>query len=186
MGNNEMMPGVDSTLHVVPNHPATSATCGHRASIGISQGYLLVLGPHHQSVQTVQALYLLAQGRYLLVEPGDLGFRYRFPVTVGTVELREIAGNALVNLRQTALHLGLSEVPISRVHGLELAAVDRNARFAKQFKTAAQHHELAANLADGLAVVLAEVGYGLEVRHQASGQPNQFDVALALPLQTAA
>jgi hypothetical protein len=58
--------------------------------------------------------------------------------------------------------------------------------FAEQFKTAAQHHELAANPADGLAVVLAEVGYGLEVRHQASGQPNQFDVALALPVQTPA
>jgi hypothetical protein len=50
--------------------------------------------------------------------------------------------------------------------------------------TAAQHHELAANLADGLAVVLAEVRYGLEVGHQAAGQPNQLDVALALPVCT--
>src|SRR5882757_6840966 len=33
---------------------------------------------------------------------------------------------------------------------------------------------------------LREVGYGLEVRHQPSGQPNQFNVALALPLQTPA
>src|SRR5205823_14358194 len=101
-------------------------------------------------------------------------------------ELREITGNALVNLRQTALHLGLGEVPIPRVDGFELAAVDRNARFAEQFKVAAQHHELAANLADGLAIVLAEVGYGLEVRHQPAGQPHQLDVALALPLQTPA
>jgi hypothetical protein len=30
----------------------------------------------------------------------------------------------------------LGEVPIPRVDGLELAAVDRNARFAEQFKTA--------------------------------------------------
>src|SRR5215217_9086953 len=73
-----------------------------------------------------------------------------------------------------------------RVDGLELAAVDRNARFAKQFKAAAQHHELAADLADGLAIVLAEVGYGLEVGHQPAGQPNQLDVALALPFQTPA
>ena len=51
----------------------------------------------------------------------------------------------------------------------------------EQFKTAAQHHELAANPADGLSIVLAEVGYCLEVRHQAAGQPNQLDVALALP-----
>src|SRR3954469_9431180 len=79
MGNNEMMLGVDGTLNIVPNHPATSAACGHRASIGVSQGYLLVLGPHHQGVQTVQALNLLTQRRNLLVEPGDLGFRHPLP-----------------------------------------------------------------------------------------------------------
>src|SRR5580700_7012138 len=169
MGNNEMMLGVDGTLNIVPNHPATSATRGHRASIRVSQGYLLVLGLHLKGVQTVQALNLLTQRCNLLVEPGDLGLRYRFPLTIGAVELREITGNALVNLRQTALHLGLDEVPIPRVDGLKLAAVNRNARFAEQFKATAQHHELAANLADGLAIVLPEVGYRLEVRHQASG-----------------
>src|SRR3954447_16222413 len=186
MDNNEMMLGVDGTLHIVTDHPAASATCGHRARIGIGQRDLLVLGLHHLSVQSVQALYLLAQRCNLLIEPGDLGLRYRFPLAIGAVELREIAGYALVNLRQTALHLGLGEIPIPRVDGLELTAVDRNARFAEQLKTAAQHHELAANPADGLAIVLAEVGYGLEVRHQAAGQPNQFDVALALPLQAPA
>src|SRR5450631_3966587 len=152
-----MMPGVNGTLNIVPDHAATSATCRHRASIGISQGYLLVLGLHHQGIQTVQALNLLTQRRNLLVEPGDLGLRYRFPLTIGAVELREIPSDALVNLRQTALHLGLGEVPIPRVDGLELASVDRNTRFAEQLKASAQHHELAANLADGLAIVLAEV-----------------------------
>jgi hypothetical protein len=39
------------------------------------------------SVQTVQALYLLTQRRNLLVEPGDLGLRYRFPLAIGAVEL---------------------------------------------------------------------------------------------------
>jgi hypothetical protein len=84
------------------------------------------------------------------------------------------------------LHLGLGEVPVSRVDGLELAAVDRNARLAEQLTASAQHHELTADLADGLAIVLPEVGYHLEVRHQAAGQPNQFDVALALALQAPA
>src|SRR6478609_6439418 len=183
MGNNEMVLGVDGTLYIVTDHPAASAAGSHRASIGISQRYLLVLGLHHLSVQTVQALYLLTQRRNLLVKPSDLGLRHRFPLAISTVELREITGNALVDLRQPPLHLGLGEVPIPRVDGLELAAVDRNARFAEQFKAAAQHHELAADPADGLTIVLAEVGYGLEVRHQAAGQPNQLDVALALPLQ---
>src|SRR5450631_3460317 len=143
MGNNEMMFGVDGTLHIVTDHPAASATCSHRASIGIGQRYLLVLGLHHLNVQTVQALDLLAQRRNLLVEPGDLGLRYRFPLAIRAVELREIAGYALINLRQPPLHLGLGEVPISRVDGLELAAVDRNARLAAQLKASAQHHELA-------------------------------------------
>src|SRR6201746_1572629 len=178
MGNNEMMLGVDGTLHIVPDHPATSATCGHRASIGIAQRYLLVFGLHHQGVQTVQALNLLTQRCNLLVEPGDLGLRYRIALAISTVELREITGNALINLRQPALHLGLGEVPVPRVDGLELAAIDRNAGFAEQFKTAAQHHELTADPADGLAIVFPEVGYGLEVRHQATGQPKQLDVAL--------
>ena len=43
-----------------------------------------------------------------------------------------------INLRQTArCILALGEVPIPRVDGLELAAVDRDAGFAEQFKTAA-------------------------------------------------
>src|ERR1700720_3099714 len=168
MGNNEMMFGVDGTLHIVTDHPAASAARGHRASIGIGQRDLLVLGLHHLSVHRVQALYLLAQRRKLLVEPGDLGFRYRFPLAIGAVELREISGYALVNLRQPPLHLGLREVPVPRVDSLELAAVDRNARLAEQFKAPAQHHELTADPADGLAVVLPEVGYRLEVRHQAT------------------
>src|SRR5215203_5303579 len=106
MANNEMMLGVDGTLNIVPDHPATSATCGHRASIGVSQRYLLVLGLHHQGIQTVEALNLLAQRRNLLVEPDNLGLRDCFSLTIGAVELREIPGNALVNLRQPPLHLG--------------------------------------------------------------------------------
>src|SRR5882757_4283832 len=186
MRNDEMMLGVDGTLNIVPDHPAASATCSHRARIGIGQRYLLVLDLHHLSVQTVEALYLLTQRRNLLVEPADFGLRYRFPLAIGAVELREISGYALVNLRQPPLHLGLGKVPVPRVDGLKLAAVDRNARFAEQLKAPAQHHELTADLADGLAIVLAEVGYCLEVRHQAAGQPNQLDVTLALPLQAPA
>src|SRR5580704_4171733 len=99
MGNNEMMCGVDGTLNIVPDHSAASAICGHRASIGIGQRYLLVFGLHHLGVQSVQALYFLAERRNLLVEPRDLGLGYRFSLTIGAVELREITGNTLVNLR---------------------------------------------------------------------------------------
>src|SRR6202171_3843263 len=181
-----MMSGIDGTLHIVTDHPAASPTRGHRARIGIGQRDLFVFGLHHLGVQLVQPLYLLAQRHNLLVKPRDLGLRHRFPLAIGTIKLREVAGDALVNLRQPPLHLGLRKVPVPRVDGFELAAVDRNTRLAEQLKAPAQHHELTADLADGLAVVLAEIGYRLEVRHQAAGQPYQLDVALALPLQAPA
>src|SRR5258708_28222477 len=101
-----MMLGVYGTLHIVTDHPAASATRGHRARIGIGQRYLFVFGLHHLNVQCVQALYLLAQRCNLLVEPGDLGFRYRFALAIGAVELRKVAGYALVNLRCRGLAAG--------------------------------------------------------------------------------
>jgi hypothetical protein len=153
---------------------------------GLVSEICFVFSLHHLSVQSVQAQYLLAQRCNLLVAPGDLGLRCGFALAIGTVELREVTGNALVNLRQPPLHLGLGEVPVPRADGLELAAVDRDARLPEQLKAPAQHHELTAHLTDGLAVVLAEVSYRLEVWHQAASQPNQLDVALALPLQPSA
>jgi hypothetical protein len=98
VGNNEMMLGIDGTLHIVTDHPAASATRGHRASIGIGQRDLLVLSLHHLSVQSVQAQYLLAQRWSRLIEPGDLGLRYRFPLEIGAVELREISRYALSSI----------------------------------------------------------------------------------------
>jgi hypothetical protein len=110
-----MMLRIHSTLHIVTNDPAASAARGHRTCIGIRQRDLLVLGLHHLGVQCVQALYLLPQRRNLLVEPRDLGLRYRFSLAIGAIKLREVAGNALVDLLQAPLHLGLRKVPVSRI-----------------------------------------------------------------------
>ena len=57
--------------------------------------------------------------------------------------------------------------------------------FGEQTELLAQHHELPADTTNGFAVVLAEVGDGLEVRCQASGQLHQIDAALRLTLQPA-
>src|SRR5258706_4583850 len=100
MGNNEMMLGIHGTLHIVCEESASLTAAGHRARIGIRKRYLLVLGLHHLSVQDVQTLYFLAQRCNLLIESRDLGLRYRFPLAIGGIKLREVASNALINLRQ--------------------------------------------------------------------------------------
>jgi hypothetical protein len=43
-------------------------------------------------IKVFRALYFLTQRRNLLVEPGDLAFRYRFSMAISAVELREIPG----------------------------------------------------------------------------------------------
>jgi len=84
------------------------------------------------------------------------------------------------------LHLRLGEVLVPRVDGLELRSIDGDARCSKQIKLAAQRDELAADLTNGLAIVLAEIRDGLEVRRQLPGQPDHLDIALAFPLQASA
>jgi hypothetical protein len=100
--------------------------------------------------------------------------------------LREIALDAFVDLLQASLHFGLGEVPIPGIDRLELAAIDRNARVAQQIEAPTQRHELTADFADRLAIVLAKVGDRFEVGRQAASQPDQLDVALAFPFKAAA
>ena len=66
------------------------------------------------------------------------------------------------------------------------AAINGHDGLREQVQLAAQHDELAAHLADGWPVVFAEVGNGLEVGHQANGQPHELDVALGLAFQVPA
>jgi hypothetical protein len=124
----------------------------------------LVLDSHHQSVQTVQRLYFLAQRRNLLVEPSDLGLWYRFPLAISAVELREISGDALDNLRQPPLRLGLSEVPIPDLTALNLLPSIATLASLTTQGVGASPRTHGRNVADGLTIVLAEVGYRLEVR----------------------
>ena len=88
--------------------------------------------------------------------------------------------------RLTCIDLAGGEVAVAAVDGLELAAVDGDDGVREQLEVAAQANEAAADIADADAVVVAEVGDGLEVRRQPAGEPHQFDVALRLALQAAA
>ncbi len=44
MGDDQVMLGVYSTLHVVTDHPGSLAAGGHGSRVRIDQGYLLVRG----------------------------------------------------------------------------------------------------------------------------------------------
>src|SRR5262249_24205862 len=77
----------------------------------------------------------------------------------------------------------LLEFLFARVNRLELAAVDRNARFRQQTHLAAQGNELRADLLDGRAVVFAEIGDGFVIRNEPSRQPHHFQIAASLTLQ---
>src|SRR5258707_5005763 len=66
---------------------------------------------------------------------------------------------------------------------LELAAVDRDARFRQQPQLTAQGDELRTDPFDGGAVVSAEIGDGFLIRNEPSRQPHHFPISASLTLQ---
>ena len=112
--------------------------------------------------------------------------RNRRRLPIGPVQIDQVALDTLLQVLHPHVDLVLREVLVPRVHGLELAPVDRDRRLREQTYPAAQFDELPANLPNGFAVVFAEVGDRLEIRHQAPREPDQLHVALRLPLQPAA
>src|SRR6187399_1820734 len=106
--------------------------------------------------------------------------------SVGRVERVEVALDALFDLLLALLNLARREVAIAGVDRLELAAVDGDHRLGEQLELPAQLDEAAAHAADAGPVVVPEVGDGLEVRRQTTGQPHQLDVALGFALEPAA
>src|SRR5664279_1605846 len=105
---------------------------------------------------------------------------------IGCIERVEVALDALFDLLLALLHLARREVAIASVDRLELAAVDGDYGLGEQLEFAAQLDEAAAHVADADPVVVPEVGDGLEVRREASGQPHQFEIALGFALESAA
>src|SRR5262249_39711703 len=101
-------------------------------------------------------------------------------------ELAQITSNALLNLRHAPLHLCPGKVLVPVVHGLELAAINRDADFRKQIQSPAKHDEPGAHLTNGSAIVLAEVSNRLMVRNKLARQPHHLKVAPSLPLKPAA
>ena len=82
---------------------------------------------------------------------------------ISAVELVQIAGDALFDLRQAPLHLRARKVLVTVVHRLELAAIDRDARFREQAHGATVRNKPVADLPDSVAVVLAGIGNRFEI-----------------------
>src|SRR5450756_1506155 len=116
-----------------------------------------------------------------------LGFEcLRRFLPVSTVKLLQVARDALLDLRHTPLHLGACEVPVTVVYRLELAAVDRHAGLREKAHRAAKRNKPGADLADGAAVVLAEVGDRLVIGSKPARQPHHLNVAPSFTLQSPA
>ena len=73
-------------------------------------------------------------------------------VAVGTVELNQVALDALLELLHARLQLAVGEVLVAVIDRLELAAVDGHDAVREQLQPPAQHNELAADLADRIAM----------------------------------
>ena len=135
----------------------------------------------------MEALHRLFQLRDLVLQAGRLGrARPRWLLPVGAVELVQIAGDALLDLRHAPRHLRAREVLVAVVHRLELAAIDRDAGVREQAHGATERNEPGADLPDGAAVVLAEIGNRLVIGNKAAGEPHHLDVAPGLTLEPAA
>ena len=120
----------------------------------------------------------------LLLQPRSLcGKRLRCWLPVGSIELAQIARNALLELCSAPLHLRAREVLIPVVHRLELAAVDGNARCRKQTHLAAELDKARAHLADGTPIVLPEIGDRFVVGDKTAKQPHHLEVTAGLALK---
>ncbi len=109
------------------------------------------------------------------------------------VQIIEVVFNLLVGLLNEGVEFALGEVLAPTVlryqdgiYGFELTAINGDEFSAEQIAFPAEKGEGAADLLDCFEVVPPKVGYGFEVRCEASQKPHQFHVAVGFLLQPAA
>ena len=105
---------------------------------------------------------------------------------VGGVEHAEIAHDAGIDLFHPAPDRDRREVAVSGVDRAHAATVHRHRAARDEPEVAAEQDKAPARRLDADAVIVAEVGDGLEVGCELSRQPHQFDVASRLAFQAAA
>src|SRR5262249_27951663 len=108
---------------------------------------------------------------------------FRRSLSMGGAQLAQIPRYALFQLLAPPLDLCAGEVLVAVVHGLELAAINRNACLRQQAHPPAQLDKLRTYLLYRSTVVFAEVRNRLVVWRQPTQQPHHLDVAPRLAFQ---
>ena len=155
----------------------------HRPRVRIGQRDLLVRRGVHLGFQRLERLHLLASAAILSFSRTDLAWRQLALLAVGRLQRRHVALDAGLDLLHPPLSLALVKF-LSRVFtALNLLPSMAATAWVNRSSSPAQSDELPAGRPDRRAIVLPEVGDGLEVRRQAPRQPHHLDVALRLALQ---
>src|SRR5690554_716159 len=183
IGDDDMMLGVNGRLDVVANDAAMIAAGCHGAGIRIGERYLLIGSRLQLPANRIEFPEPTAQRGQSLPQVLNARRRRAGLRIVGFFELGKIAGDALFDMGLPARKLALGVVLLVRVHGPKPRTVNGNHAPASQAKRAANGNKALACDLDRAAIVAAEVGNGLEVRHQLADQPHQLDIAACLTLE---
>jgi hypothetical protein len=158
---------IDSRLHVVADD--TAAARHHRTGIRVGQRNLFVRGIVELSFDPLKLFHLRFELGDFIFQAGSVWRGGARNLSISRIERSQITADARLDFFHASLQFGAGEIAVTVVHCLEFAAVDGNQVFAKQPRLLAEQNELAADAANGLAVVFSEVGDGLEIGHQTPG-----------------
>jgi len=158
--HDQMVLRIDGALHVVADRVGAVALRCHRARIRIGQRDLFLTRGLKLRLECRQAVHLGLERLDASAQRRDLGgsnpYAGHLRLAIRTIKLGEIASDALVDRSDPPLQAVVREVLLAVVHGLELAAVDRDARLVEKVEVAAERDEPATYLADRRTVVLTE------------------------------
>ena len=184
MRDDQVVLGIYCSLDVVA-HDA-GALRFHGTGIRISLGDLLVWCSLQLNFDFFKLLHLCLQRSNVPLQSLGLKGCHLWLMPVSSIEILEVAVDAVLYRLHAVLQLGSGEVAVMVVDCLEFAAIDGHNRFRKHSKLLAHQDKLARDAADGRTVVFTEVGNCFEVRCQAACQPHQLNIALGFLLQATA
>ena len=144
---------------------------------------ILVAGSVQFGQQRRVPLAPLTKGRDLLGEMSSPGPANPALFGIALVQAAEIVSQARIRLGDKPGQGRAREVAVLVVDRLDPGAVHRDQLAPEQVEFAAQQHERAEDLPEGVAIVTAEVGNGLEVGLEVAKKPDHLEVPPRLCLE---